>query len=100
MHVVMQMPIMVEPQPIDEEQSTEVSRALLDVPNGAKVMRVLHRGPDEAESKKRCKVIQQRYMPVPDEKAMEQNDQKRLQTHKRLKPRVKAFDQSLGRPVE
>ena len=58
MHVVVQMPVMIEPQPIDEKEGTEIPRSLLDVPNRPKVMRVLHRGPDEPESGKRRKIIQ------------------------------------------
>src|SRR5471030_874425 len=41
-HVVVQMPIMVEPEPIDEKEGTEIACALLDVPNRPKMMRVLH----------------------------------------------------------
>ena len=47
---MMKVPIMIEPQPIDEEKRAKISRALLHMADGPEVVRILHCGPDESEA--------------------------------------------------
>src|SRR5262245_42112562 len=48
MPMMRQVPVVVEPQPIDRSPQPQVARAVEHVPGGAEVMHVLHRGPGDA----------------------------------------------------
>ena len=75
MHVMMQVPVVIKPKPIDKEKGAKITGPLLHVPNRAEVVRVLHRGPDKTEAKKRGKIVQDGNMPVPHKETVEHNDE-------------------------
>jgi hypothetical protein len=49
LRVVVAMPVVVQPDPIEQAEGAEIARPFQHVPLGAVVVRVLHRRPQEAE---------------------------------------------------
>src|SRR6266478_6087694 len=84
-HMMVQMPVVVEPDLVEDRQCFRVSRALAYVPYGAEVMGVLHRRPHAAKATQQRGVAPDRDLPCHADGSVAEKSPNGLDLHQ---PRV------------
>src|SRR2546422_3220775 len=100
LHVVVQVPIVIEPDEVEQMKGLQVHRAFLDVAHGAVVVRVLHRGPGESEAEHYRKVGEKGDLPEIDHRGMQQDRDQCLDPDQAAILRIERLQKCLGGPIE
>ena len=98
--MMIEVPMMIEPDEIKKAPGPHVQSTLMDVANCSVVMQILEGGPDEAETAENDQIMENRNVEEVDQRTVPQENQPRFDLHLAKIFRVKSFLKRGGRAVE
>jgi len=99
-HVMVQMPVVIQPHEVEQPERPQVQRPLLHVALRPVMVGVLHRRPEEPETEHHGEIIEERDLPEPDHRGVQQDRRQRFELDEPRVFRIQRLQERLRGAIE